>query len=299
MSYSSSVLAVKMNRKTLVVVIETAIYIYDITNMHLLHTISGTPPNLHGICALASCHVPGDPRGAGTNNFFAYPGNTDSGEVFVYDVTNLRHVNSIPAHTSAVSCLAFSHAGDRLATSSQKGTVIRVFSCPDGVRLFEFRRGIKTYASISSLSFNFDASFLCATSDKATVHIFKFDQAAAAPASAPAPEPAAPAASSWTSYLTGKMSDVASFLPPAVTDMFTQTRSFAQVTVPEGLQVIGCLVGDVRATTVVLVTSLGFLLKYRIDCDKGGEAVEVARHSLLASYGVDVADDRAEAADTS
>jgi hypothetical protein len=40
-------------------------------------------------------------------------------------------------------------------------------------------------------------------------------------------------------------------------------------------------------------------VKYRIDCDKGGEAVEVARHSLLASYGVDVADDRAEAADTS
>ena len=48
MSYSSSVLAVKMNRKTLVVLIETAVYIYDITNMHLLHTISGTPPNPQG-----------------------------------------------------------------------------------------------------------------------------------------------------------------------------------------------------------------------------------------------------------
>src|SRR5262249_40691169 len=48
MSYSSSVLAVKMNRKTLVVLIETAIYIYDIPNMHLLHTISGTPPNPNG-----------------------------------------------------------------------------------------------------------------------------------------------------------------------------------------------------------------------------------------------------------
>jgi len=120
MSYTSSVLAVKMNRKTLVVLIETAIYIYDITNMHLLHTISGTPSNLAGICALTSCHVPGDPRGAGTNNFFAYPGNVATGEVFVYDVSNMRHVTTINAHTSAVSCLAFSHSGDRLATSSQK-----------------------------------------------------------------------------------------------------------------------------------------------------------------------------------
>lgn len=102
-----------------------------------------------------------------------------------------RHVTTINAHTSAVSCLAFSHSGDRLATSSQKvlhngttpttfsffcgthvathtcvyqyrsmqidalqGTVFRVFSCPDGQKLFEFRRGLKTYANISSLSFN-------------------------------------------------------------------------------------------------------------------------------------------------
>ena len=42
-----------------------------------------------GICALTSCHVPGDPRGAGTNNFFAYPGNIATGEVFVYDVSNM------------------------------------------------------------------------------------------------------------------------------------------------------------------------------------------------------------------
>jgi hypothetical protein len=107
MSYSSSVLAVRMNRKNLVVLIETAIYIYDITNMHLLHTISSTPPNpaglpltycspaykiLAGICALASCYVNGDPKGVGTNSFFAYPGNDATGEVFVYDVANMVHL---------------------------------------------------------------------------------------------------------------------------------------------------------------------------------------------------------------
>ena len=38
---------------------------------------------------MASCFVPGDPVGAGTSNFFAYPGNVSSGEVYVYDVTNM------------------------------------------------------------------------------------------------------------------------------------------------------------------------------------------------------------------
>jgi hypothetical protein len=45
--FPTSVLAVKMNRKRLVVVLETEIYIYDISTMKLLHTIE-TGPNPNG-----------------------------------------------------------------------------------------------------------------------------------------------------------------------------------------------------------------------------------------------------------
>lgn len=41
--FPSSILAVKLNRKTLVIVLETEIYIYDISNMKLLHVIETTP----------------------------------------------------------------------------------------------------------------------------------------------------------------------------------------------------------------------------------------------------------------
>jgi hypothetical protein len=41
--FPSSILAVKMNRKTLVIVLEAEIYIYDISNMRLLHVIETTP----------------------------------------------------------------------------------------------------------------------------------------------------------------------------------------------------------------------------------------------------------------
>jgi autophagy-related protein 18 len=41
------VLAVRMNRKRLAVVLDEAIYLYDISNMKLLQTIE-TSPNPHG-----------------------------------------------------------------------------------------------------------------------------------------------------------------------------------------------------------------------------------------------------------
>lgn len=41
--FPSSILSVKLNRKTLVIVLEVEIYIYDISNMRLLHIIETTP----------------------------------------------------------------------------------------------------------------------------------------------------------------------------------------------------------------------------------------------------------------
>jgi len=48
LTFPTSILAVKLNRKRLVVVLEEQIYVYDISNMKLLHTIE-TSPNPQGI----------------------------------------------------------------------------------------------------------------------------------------------------------------------------------------------------------------------------------------------------------
>lgn len=45
--FPTTVLGVKLNRRRLVVILEEEIYIYDISNMKLLHTIE-TSPNPHG-----------------------------------------------------------------------------------------------------------------------------------------------------------------------------------------------------------------------------------------------------------
>ena len=67
-TYPSAVLAVKMNRSRLVVTLEgkkvnyqsnlrnfiESLYIHNIRDMSILHTIRETPPNPRGVCALAA-----------------------------------------------------------------------------------------------------------------------------------------------------------------------------------------------------------------------------------------------------
>ena len=47
LTFPTSILAVKLNRKRLIVVLEEQIYVYDISNMKLLHTLL-TSPNPNG-----------------------------------------------------------------------------------------------------------------------------------------------------------------------------------------------------------------------------------------------------------
>ncbi|KAJ3217346.1 autophagy protein [Clydaea vesicula] len=110
------------------------------------------------------------------NCYIAYVenGKVNNGLVHIHDLLQQINVKVIEAHLSPISYLSFSFDGTLLATSSDKGTVIRVFSIPSGTRLFQFRRG--TYvAKIYSISFSPDNNYLCCSSDTDTVHIFKLD----------------------------------------------------------------------------------------------------------------------------
>lgn len=153
--------------------------------MKVLHTIRDTPPNPTGLCALSI---------NSENCFLAYPGSSTIGEVQIFDAVNLvitilsfnfcfipqyifQHSKiMIPAHDSPLAALAFSPTGLKIATASEKGTVIRVFSVTDGQKLYEFRRGVKRCVSISSLSFSMCSQFLCCSSNTETVHVFKLEE---------------------------------------------------------------------------------------------------------------------------
>lgn len=157
----------KLNRARLIVALEESLYIHNIRDMKVVHTIRDTPPNPTGLCALAS---------DSDHCYLAYPGSASVGEVQIFDAVNLHAKTMIPAHESPLAAICFSLSGTEIATASEKGTVIRVFSVHDGSRLYEFRRGVKRCVSIASLAFSTCTKYLCCTSNTETVHVFKLER---------------------------------------------------------------------------------------------------------------------------
>jgi autophagy-related protein 18 len=64
--------------------LEESIYIHNMRDMKVLHTIRDVPSNREGLCALSSNN---------DNSYLAYPGSSITGEVQVFDTLNLVRTN--------------------------------------------------------------------------------------------------------------------------------------------------------------------------------------------------------------
>lgn len=158
---------VKLGKNRIAVSLEDAVFVYDLQElrrMHHAHTVS----NPHGLLSMGS-----DDDGS---SMVAYLG-CATGEVCVaccpspgVDPTT----KAIQCHNGRIVALSLSSNGRYLATASEKGTLIRIFSTEDGSKVQELRRG-RQPATIYSLAFSLEPEFptwLACTSDKGTLHIF-------------------------------------------------------------------------------------------------------------------------------
>lgn len=127
---------------------EENLFIHNIRDMKVLHTIRDTPPNPSGLCALSI---------DSENCYLAYPGSNQIGEVQIFDTVNLvstsvyalkrmklsqtryhvrdacqclivyrdfsslqRAVTMIPAHDNPLAAMVFNAQGTKIATASEK-----------------------------------------------------------------------------------------------------------------------------------------------------------------------------------
>uniref|UniRef100_A0A1I8G4R1 WD repeat domain phosphoinositide-interacting protein 2 n=2 Tax=Macrostomum lignano TaxID=282301 RepID=A0A1I8G4R1_9PLAT len=167
-NYQEPVLTVRLSRQRLVVCLADSLHLHSLQDMKVVHTVRDSTGNRQGLCALCS-----DQDAC----MLAYPANGSggTGEARVFDAMALRQLCSIPAHNSPLAALAFNSTATRLATASEKGTVIRVYSVPDGERVAEFRRGVKRCVQLHSLAFSRDSSLLACCSNTETLHVFCLD----------------------------------------------------------------------------------------------------------------------------
>ncbi|KAK4623953.1 SVP1-like protein 2 [Fulvia fulva] len=77
----------------------------------------------------------------------------------------------VRAHNSSLRCLALSSDASLLATASEQGTLIRVYSTKTLDQIAEHRRGMD-HAIIQCLAFSPGNKFVASTSDKGTLHVF-------------------------------------------------------------------------------------------------------------------------------
>ncbi|KAI0638299.1 WD40-repeat-containing domain protein [Trametes polyzona] len=80
-------------------------------------------------------------------------------------------VSIIAAHTTALSTLSVPPSGRLLATTSARGTLIRIWDTNTGKLVRELRRGTDK-AEIYGVAFRPDEREVCVWSDKGTVHVF-------------------------------------------------------------------------------------------------------------------------------
>jgi WD repeat-containing protein 45 len=182
--FLTPVRSVRLKNNRIAVALEQKVFLYDFHELRCLHSVE-TTPNSEGLLALSS---------SDESNVLACPG-LHAGEVRI-DILDTKKIKVIAAHDTPLSALALSHNGKYIATASEKGTLIRVFSTLDGVKVKELRRGSDP-AKIYNLAFSIPTSattacgggdgggssgsgkdsnglpeWLAVSSDKGTVHIF-------------------------------------------------------------------------------------------------------------------------------
>jgi len=276
-SYTSKILAVKMNRARLVVCLEESLFIHNIRDMKVLHTIRETPPNKNGLCALSidSDHC-----------YLAYPGHSSVGELQIFDALHLTARSMIPAHTGQLAAIQFSPLGNRVATASDKGTVIRIFNVSDGTKVYELRRGLKRTATIHSLSFSPCGHFLACSSNTETIHIFRLDDKPkdrkdSENQNTGGAQSQTSATDSWMGYIGNVVSSVPSYLPSQVTDTLLQERAFATVHHNlSGKKNICALAMIKKMLRLLLASEDGYLYVYSLDVNEGGDCALIRQFHL-------------------
>ncbi|KAK9834076.1 hypothetical protein WJX81_008372 [Elliptochloris bilobata] len=263
LSFPTSVLALQINRKRLVVVLERRVYVHALESLELLETLD-TAPNAKGVCALTVCAKP---------CLLALPSSAASGKLRIHDLLaggGGSVLSELAAHNLNVVALAWNHDGTLLASASAKGTVLRVHRMPAAAKqTYSFRRGTRP-AAIHSLAFSpasVRPALLCAASGRGTVHLYRLEEHERSPAVVAA---------------SGILATVIPF-GQSVGDSMDLPRCFATLRLPcqavpaicaihaasrrssgDSEDASECSAGDTKEVAVLVATAEGILYEYAV-----------------------------------
>lgn len=162
--FNKNVLNVRLRKDKIFGIFEDKIYIINLNSLETKSVLE-TYDNPNGIMGIS--------HEENNKLIIAYP-IQHQGYVNLRNCINKKTSKDskiINAHESRLACLSINKDGTLLATASDKGTLIRIFTIHNGENITVFRRGTKN-VTMNCISFSFNNIFIGCTSDGGTIHIF-------------------------------------------------------------------------------------------------------------------------------
>lgn len=156
-SYTEPILSFHATRRYVYVQTQKKLYVYELNTLLLLKQFDNTQQPI--FCVSES----------DKNELVIFPGLVP-GHVAIHSM-DTHEVGDIHAHYGTIENICISLDGKYLATASEKGTLIRMFSVETKKLMHEFRRGID-YVRISQLLFHPSNRILLVSSERGSIHLF-------------------------------------------------------------------------------------------------------------------------------
>lgn len=155
--FPNSILDVSLNDKHIITSLNNKIYIHEFATLKLVDYIETYEEcsNIFGFCPYGSL--------VSTCHFI-------KGKIEIRSYDPQYDPLIFQAHVSSISCMTFNEDGSRLASTSERGTIIRVWNTFTSELLHQFKRG-SDVATIYDLCFHH--SILICSSSKGTIHFFE------------------------------------------------------------------------------------------------------------------------------
>ena len=159
---NENIMSVRLRNDKIIVVTRNKFYLFNIKTLVTI-AIENTFDNPLGIIATSN----------GENNklIVAFPYEAQ-GSIFVGDISQkCEKISVLHAHDSRVVCISVNKEGTLIATASDKGTLIRIFTIHDDQKFWEFRRGTKS-VEMNCITFDPNNKFIGCSSNVGTIHLF-------------------------------------------------------------------------------------------------------------------------------